>query len=845
MDTQPKIPTLKDSQKPQVKVRGLGAGVTLSERLKQFKKKDLAFILAGLGILFMAPLAEHFMMSPESGDGTLQQGWGKGGAGGRGMFDGSGGSPYEPGVTGLAPGSAIGGGSDIITPLNVRDPSALVMGPGATQQPPTNSVMPPTAPPTAPATHSDSDLKDALAASARGVGAAGRAARSLLPIPKIALSGGSGLRGLGVVSGGTSASSGGGGVSSAGLVSGKAAGSNSLGNVRAAPGFRGVARGQSSGDTSGMDALKKAAGDAAGAFNRGSANSGLNDAANTAIPNGGGSLGGNGAGGTGSTDKPFGGDQNKDGKNVGESLAFLKQKAIQEAQIALWAKEQEAGDNKLEALKIRNSMAEAITGKIAGAIGDLITCPITSGKGGFAGCFGAGGGATTYTCKDSAGNLQQIAASSVGKSQQDCQSSSSGGNSTPGKLYFTSDNSTLVACSGTVGGNLTGCVTDGSTSSGGKGGGGEKESHSGVEGLGGGLSGIQSNGDVKGLSAVCVSVKTDRAELEKAAAGSSGAAKDKILKPEVVKFYGDLTAAARNLVLARDAMFRGPTGECDATSPLNTTFEGEAYSSALNAASKAQNLTAGLASDEQPNAVSSMKGVVTKNDEVFKADKDIPGAGQLSLAEKHRRSAVAILGEAYESYSNAQIPAVPTDWGSTSAAKARAYIRQLQSAKEALASYKGQIEPFIADGKTLDTQQKLLEKIAGPDAAPTLKRVVATNVAYAKAEGDFKKAAGDTADIKPAAPAGAALGANIDGTTSAIATAEKSVGAGETGAVASVKAFIDEKDTAVRNTKKEKAKTDLATANRDMAQMQSVQTAWLQEIGRTVREVNLPPAPVQ
>lgn len=88
MDTQPKIPTLKDSQKPQVKVRGLEAGVTLFDRLKQFKKKDLAFILAGLGTLFMAPLAEHFMMSPETGDGTLQQGWGKGGAGGKGMFDG-------------------------------------------------------------------------------------------------------------------------------------------------------------------------------------------------------------------------------------------------------------------------------------------------------------------------------------------------------------------------------------------------------------------------------------------------------------------------------------------------------------------------------------------------------------------------------------------------------------------------------------------------------------------------------------------------------------------------------------------------------------------------------------
>ena len=65
---QPKIPTLKDSQKPQVKIKGLAAGLSLFDRLKQFKKKDLALILAGLGTLFMAPLAEHFMMAPEGGD---------------------------------------------------------------------------------------------------------------------------------------------------------------------------------------------------------------------------------------------------------------------------------------------------------------------------------------------------------------------------------------------------------------------------------------------------------------------------------------------------------------------------------------------------------------------------------------------------------------------------------------------------------------------------------------------------------------------------------------------------------------------------------------------------------
>ncbi len=185
---QPKIPTLKDSQKPQVKIKGLAAGLSLFDRLKQFKKKDLAFILAGLGTLFMAPLAEHFMMAPESGDGTMTQGWG--GKGGSNLF-GGGGSPYESGITGLAPGGAIGGGGDVITPLNVRDPSALVMGPGSQQQPPAGSLAPQQPP---MVSTKEPDLKDALAsAAARAAGAATR--KAALPVPKPGMTG-SGLRGL-------------------------------------------------------------------------------------------------------------------------------------------------------------------------------------------------------------------------------------------------------------------------------------------------------------------------------------------------------------------------------------------------------------------------------------------------------------------------------------------------------------------------------------------------------------------------------------------------------------------------------------------------------------------------
>lgn len=327
---QPKIPTLKDSQKPQVKIKGIQAGLTLLDRLKQFKKKDLAFILAGLGTLFMAPLAEHFMMSPESGDATLQQGWGGGKGAGNNLF-GSGASPYEPGTSGTAPGSAIGGGADVITPLNVRDPSALVMGPGASQQPPTNSAAPVTAPPSA---RSEPDLKDALAgAAARAASAAVK--KAPLPVPKMAL-GGSGLRGLGVAGGGSSASGGLGAISSNGLASGKADTGGGLGNVRSAPNYRGVGtRGPNNANGGALEALKAAAAKAGEAMNRGSASSGLAEAAAQQMPTGGAGFSGAGSGAMGSGDKGPGGNAGKDSKSVGESLDFINKKSRMEKELEL------------------------------------------------------------------------------------------------------------------------------------------------------------------------------------------------------------------------------------------------------------------------------------------------------------------------------------------------------------------------------------------------------------------------------------------------------------------------------------------------------------------------------
>ena len=559
MATQPKIPTFKDSQKPQVKVRGLEAGVTLFDRLKQFKKKDLAFILAGLGTLFMAPLAEHFMMSPENGDGTLQQGWK---AGGKGMFDGSGGSPYEPGTNGLAPGSAIGGGSDLITTLNVRDPSALVMGYGATQQPPTNSVMPAKAPPTAPAARSDSDLKDALAASARGVGAAAKAAKALLPIPKISLTGVS-LRGMGGIGGGSSASAGG-PISSNGLVTGKAANSGGLGRVRPTAGYSGVSRGTTSGGTSGLDALRKAAGDAAGSFNRGgSAAKGLNDAANASIGGAGGSLGGGGTAAGGSTDKAGGPDKNGDSKNLGDSLAFLKAKAIQEAQIALWAKEQEAGDNKLEALKIRNSAAEALGGAIATAVGGFITCPMQLGMT-VKTCFGGSGGNThcitgtppNESVLDVAG--AQIVPMSMCQSNQmvmPAAGAMSNPMSSSGMIKYYLMGTDLYSCPPGMPALAHNCTT----------GSGTKQAaatpgpQNGVDGLGGGVAGQSS---VDNLGNYCQQIDKTTADMEKTAAMA-----------KVSAYLGALKTSAGMLVSGRDAAYYGQTADCAAV-PLTPKAAG-------------------------------------------------------------------------------------------------------------------------------------------------------------------------------------------------------------------------------------------------------------------------------
>jgi hypothetical protein len=319
----PQIPSLKDSQKPQVRINGLQAGLSFVDRLKQFKKKDLAFITAGLGVLFMAPVAEHFMMSPETGSSVMTPGWDMK----KGSSFGDGSSPYENGVNGLAPGGVTGGG-DVITPLNVRDPASLIMGPGGMQQPAATATTPP------PPKTDNSDWKDAIANA--GSSAAKKAVEKAgLPVPKPSLTN-AGLRGLGAVSGGGGGSYTPGPINS-NLAPNKAAESNSLQRVQAAPGFKGVGpRGSENASAGSMESLKKAAAGAIDSMNRrGSAASAAEQAASMGM-GGGSSGGGAGAGGAdGAADKSASGSQNKDSSSQGESLDFLRRKAEQDKALDL------------------------------------------------------------------------------------------------------------------------------------------------------------------------------------------------------------------------------------------------------------------------------------------------------------------------------------------------------------------------------------------------------------------------------------------------------------------------------------------------------------------------------
>lgn len=290
----------------------LGAAPRLIDRFRALRRRDLAFILSGLAVLFMAPVAEHLLTGPEDDPGPLSEGFDR-----KGPLFAEGGSIYDPGTGGWSPGGLPGQDNDVVTPLNVRDPSALIMGPGAVERPAVGSAN------SAVAEKGKADgWHEALDAARRGAKQAAQTAQLPKPPPRMT----GALRGLAALDAGR-----GGGPSvtlpalTAQHAPNRARESGSLTRSQAAPGFRGPAS-RSPASGSALEALKAAGARQADAFNRGPAGGALETASREAVPGGAPSPGGRVEGGA-ETKSPSG-TSSKDNRNVtpAEDLAFLSAK---------------------------------------------------------------------------------------------------------------------------------------------------------------------------------------------------------------------------------------------------------------------------------------------------------------------------------------------------------------------------------------------------------------------------------------------------------------------------------------------------------------------------------------
>ena len=322
----------KGASAPSLRVRGLPGGSTVMDRLKNLRKKDLIFIAAGLCTLGMAPLAEHLLMAPEDSSGQLKEGFST-----QGPLFADGSTVYESGSGVGSPGALIGQGTDVITPLNVRDPSNLVMSPGSTKK--QDAVVTPPPPPPSSG-KPEPDWRDVLKDSAKGAASAAVKSAGKLPKPNVKMAGA--IRGL-------SALGGGGGGTGASLkldplkaehAPNRATGSNALSRVQATPGFRGATSRSPASSGAGED-LKAAGMRQADVFNKGGGAAGALDAASReAIPSGGaGNFGGRPN--QGDETKSPGGSNHKDSKQLGESLAFLRQRMEMEKSMDLkWKKKE-------------------------------------------------------------------------------------------------------------------------------------------------------------------------------------------------------------------------------------------------------------------------------------------------------------------------------------------------------------------------------------------------------------------------------------------------------------------------------------------------------------------------
>ena len=305
-----------------------GAGVmagkkSLLGRLKALKTKDMAFIAAGLGVLVMAPVAEFLISDGNDNAKSMTEGFDR-----KGGFFAEPQDLYEAGVEGIAPGGLMGQDTDVITPLNVRDPSSLIMGPNNAEKVETPQAS--VDEPKRDAPKDDTDWKKIIDSAKSGATEATKKVK--LPRPNAKLAGAlSGLKGL----------AGGGNTRAAlQLAAPKTPGSanpsgarSSLSRTQSVPGFRGAGgRGLASGTGAPF----------AGGY--GGFGPGGTSGSDTGMPGGGINGGGNGTGfgapnGEGSPTKSPGGNNFKDNKTLGENLEFLRRKMNMEKAIDLkWAK---------------------------------------------------------------------------------------------------------------------------------------------------------------------------------------------------------------------------------------------------------------------------------------------------------------------------------------------------------------------------------------------------------------------------------------------------------------------------------------------------------------------------
>ena len=354
---------------------------SLLGRMKNLKTKDLAFIGAGLAVLVMAPLAEYLISESGDSNSPMTQGFDHKGS----MFP-SGSDPSEMGNM-LARGGLIGESPDVITPLNARDPSSLIMAAGGGEKETPAVVTPPIevkrdAP--------KDSVWDKVVSSAKS-GASSAARKVGLPKPNVKLAGA--LNGLRSLSGGST------GAklalekpSSAGLV-GRPRADGHMAPTQAAPGYRGA----------GSRSLASASGGGGFDGRRGGGISGGAGGSAGDVMGGGVNGGGTGTHGgrpnEGGETKNPGGSSTKDNKALGENLEFLRRRMEMEKALDLkWSKK------KYDELE-RKKMIEQTLVQTAQQAFLKVLDKLLEGKkdgGGGSGGGGSGGGGSPPGGKDPA-----------------------------------------------------------------------------------------------------------------------------------------------------------------------------------------------------------------------------------------------------------------------------------------------------------------------------------------------------------------------------------------------------------------------------------------------------------